>query len=173
MGIEDRDWYQRDAKPTRGRTNGISGWVIVAGIVVGLIVAGVAKRQLQGPSATYGVEKKTHSPGTRISLMPGAPEITIGGDSLYAKDDPWMTYLADEQTCPGGERSDTPLTTQAAAMVCLVNYARKQRGLRPLAPLTLLNSTSTWAHPASPCTGGSTPRGTARTSFVPSGARRE
>ncbi|MCP9486053.1 MAG: CAP domain-containing protein [Gaiellaceae bacterium MAG52_C11] len=142
MGIEDRDWYRHDTKTTRSQDGGSSGIAIVAAIVIGLIVAGVAKRQLQAPPATYGAERKTHSLGTVVSMVPGLPGIRIGGDSLYAKDDPWKTYLADEQTCPGSERSDASLTEQAATMVCLVNYARNRRGLQPLTPIELLDGTS-------------------------------
>lgn len=142
MGIEDRDWYRRDTKATRGRRSDISGFAIVAAIVGGLIVAGALKFQLQGPQATYGAERETHSSGTTVSILPGLPGATIGADSLYAKDDPWKEYLADEQTCPGGERSDAPLAAQAETMVCLVDYARKRRGLEPLATVALLNDAS-------------------------------
>jgi uncharacterized protein YkwD len=142
VGIEDRDWYRRDTKATRGRGNGVSGFAIVAAIVGGLIVAALVKQQLEGPPATYGAERKTHSSGTTVSILPGLPSVTIGGDSLYPKDDLWKAYLADEKTCPGGERSDAPLSAQAETMVCLIDYARKRRGLEPLAPVALLNQAS-------------------------------
>ena len=41
--------------------------------------------------------------------------------------------------CPDGERLDTPLRRQADAMVCLVNYARFQRGLPPVTAVGLLS----------------------------------
>src|SRR5262249_8590674 len=51
-------------------------------------------------------------------------------------------YLADEKTCPGGERTDLPLAEQAGVMVCLVNYARARRNLARLWPIRLLDDTS-------------------------------
>jgi hypothetical protein len=63
-------------------------------------------------------------------------------DSLYRPHDRWKSYLADERTCPGGERTDLPLAEQADVMVCLVDFARKQRSLSPLVPVHLLNDTS-------------------------------
>lgn len=139
VGIEDRDWYRDGAKTPRRRVTDLSGFALVAAIVLGLVVAGLVKRQLDGPAATYGVEAKTHSFGTSV---PGLPGVTIGGDTLYAENDPWKAYLADEQTCPGGERSDTELTQQVATMVCLVNYARNERGLQPLTSSQLLDAAS-------------------------------
>lgn len=62
--------------------------------------------------------------------------------SLYAKNDPWKSYLADERVCPGGERTDLPLAEQAGTVVCLVNYARIRRGLRGLSTAAVLNSAS-------------------------------
>jgi uncharacterized protein YkwD len=59
--------------------------------------------------------------------------------TLYPPDDRWASYLADEQSCPGGERTDIPLAAQAAAMVCLIDYARTRRGLTALSPTTVLD----------------------------------
>jgi uncharacterized protein YkwD len=139
VGIEDRDWYRAKTEASRGRRKAISGFAILAAIVVGLVASGILKRQLEGPAAKYGAERKSYSSGTRVSVLPGLPDITIGGDSLYPKDDPWRTYLADDRTCPGGERSDAPAAAQAETMTCLVNYARKRRGLRPLVPMAVLD----------------------------------
>ena len=78
----------------------------------------------------------------RSRCCPGCPAISIGGDGLYAKNDPWKRYLADEQTCPGGEKLDAPLDEQANTMVCLVNYARRKRGLQPVATVDVLNQSA-------------------------------
>jgi uncharacterized protein YkwD len=68
--------------------------------------------------------------------------VTLRRDSLYWPHDRWKGYLADEQTCPGGGRTDLPLVEQANVMVCLVNYARAKRGLARLWPVGLLNDSS-------------------------------
>lgn len=58
--------------------------------------------------------------------------------SLYAANDPWKGYLAGEDVCPGGERTDLPAARQIATVACLVNFARKRRGLRELAVRPIL-----------------------------------
>ncbi len=78
----------------------------------------------------------------KLSILPGLPELTIRKGSLYPANDPWMSYLASEQTCPGAERTDLPLDEQANTMTCLINYARQQRGLSTLTPASLLNDTA-------------------------------
>ncbi|MGA9761260.1 MAG: CAP domain-containing protein [Gaiellaceae bacterium] len=78
----------------------------------------------------------------KLSILPGLPGLTIRKGSLYAANDPWKSYLAGEETCPGGERTDLPLIEQANTMTCLINYARQQRGLSNLTPASLLNDTS-------------------------------
>ncbi len=78
----------------------------------------------------------------KFSILPGLPALTIRKGSLYPANDPWKSYLASESTCPGGERTDLPLNQQADVMVCLINYARKRRGLPTLDTVPLLNGTS-------------------------------
>jgi uncharacterized protein YkwD len=59
----------------------------------------------------------------------------IGRDAsqpLYPRDDPWLRYLAPERVCPGGEERDAPPAAQERTMVCLLNWARSQRGLPAL-----------------------------------------
>ena len=130
-----------DARGT-WRTASISapvGVLIVLAIVGGLVLAAALRWKLEGPAATYGGAPQTHAGPAKIRLLPGILSLSIGGDELYAADDPWQAYLADEQTCPGGEAVDAPLVEQAGTMVCLVNYARSKRGLQPLATLGFLN----------------------------------
>ncbi len=91
---------------------------------------------------TFEGEKRTVRGDARISLLPGLPSITVRRESLYWPNDKWKAYLADEKTCPGGERTDLPLSQQAETMVCLVNYARQKRGLNPLAVVAVLNDSS-------------------------------
>jgi uncharacterized protein YkwD len=64
--------------------------------------------------------------------LPGGQPITLVDEPLYPAHDPWRPYLADEQTCPGGEDADAPLTAQLDTMVCLIDHARALRGLRTL-----------------------------------------
>lgn len=137
VGVEDRDWYRGDEKRRRFGDGELSGVAIVVAIVLGLVVAGVLKRQLDGPPATYGVPAKVHRAGAAI--LPG---VTIGADPIYPSDDPWLSYLADEDTCPGGDRLDAPLAEQVTSLACLVNYVRVRRGLAPLSVVPLLNQAS-------------------------------
>lgn len=53
----------------------------------------------------------------------------------------WLAYVAPVSVCPGGDDAAAPVADQQRTMVCLVDYARKQRGLAPLAlSSTLLGS---------------------------------
>jgi uncharacterized protein YkwD len=66
----------------------------------------------------------------------------LNTSSLYAKGDPWRAYLADDAVCPGGDRTDLPVARQAETVVCLVNFARRRRGLQPLSVRDVLNGAS-------------------------------
>ena len=143
MGVEDRDWYQDEPKPRRALSiSRVGAGLIVVGVVGGLLIAGALQAMTRGPAATYGGEQQSHQGAATFSLLPGLPAISIGGDALYAKNDPWKAYLADEEACPGGEKVDAPLPEQANTMVCLVNYARRTRGLQPVATVAVLNQSS-------------------------------
>ena len=143
MGVEDRDWYREDTSPPR------RGWrwrtpavLIVVGVVAGLLLAGWVHKMAEGSPAMYEGNPETRSGDTKISILPGLPEITLHGDPLVASDDPWRAYLADEKSCPGSERTDLPLIGQADTMVCLVNFARRQRQLHRVATVAVLNASS-------------------------------
>ena len=58
--------------------------------------------------------------------------LALSTTSLYAPDDPWKRYLASEAECPGGERTRLPVAQQVETVACLVNYARRLRGLSEL-----------------------------------------
>ena len=45
---------------------------------------------------------------------------------------PWDTLLAPETACPGQSDPSQPVAVQEQTMVCMHNWARAQRGLRPL-----------------------------------------
>jgi uncharacterized protein YkwD len=108
--------------------------------------AGVAVTAIGLLAAGFGVGARSDSRGEPIravlsSLAPaGATKLST--TSLYATNDPWKRYLASERVCPGGERTDLPLASQAHAVACLVNFARSRRGLRELAVASILNGAS-------------------------------
>ena len=141
MGLEDREWYREEPATPRARRD-LSGVSIVVALVAGLVIAGGAVKVLRGAQPTFEGHKRTGIGDTRISLLPGTPSLTLRREALYWPDDRWKAYLAPEQQCPGGERTDLPLAEQAEVMVCLVNYARARRGLVRLTPVGLLNDTS-------------------------------
>lgn len=76
------------------------------------------------------------------SQSAAAQTARLAGTALYAKNDPWKMYLASERVCPGGERTDRPLASQARTVACLVNFARRKQGLRVLAIVPILNGAS-------------------------------
>ena len=72
----------------------------------------------------------------------GVSTLSLSTRRLGSDDDPWKRYLADETQCPGGDRTDLPVARRLATVGCLVNVARKRRGLRPLAADPVLNEAS-------------------------------
>ena len=83
---------------------------------------------------------RSGSSGHRTPAPSGA--LTLSTSSLHARNDPWKGYLAGEAVCPGGGRTDLPYAVQERTLACLVNWARKRRGLQPLARTLRLNSSS-------------------------------
>ena len=71
-----------------------------------------------------------------------APASTLAATSLSWSHDPWRRYLASDRVCPGAERTDLPPRRQAASVACLVNFARRERGLARLATVGILNRAS-------------------------------
>ena len=51
-------------------------------------------------------------------------------DFEYGKE--WAAYLAPEEVCPGGENVDASVAEQQGTVLCLLNWARTQRGLQAL-----------------------------------------
>lgn len=47
-------------------------------------------------------------------------------------EDKWTVYLAPESVCPGAGDSRRPMAEQQRTMACLINYARRQKGLAPV-----------------------------------------
>lgn len=139
MGIPERDWYQSDESDgsQRGsRFNRVSVLLVLCLVLVGVLAVKwehLSQRELSSQSRLSDV---------KLSLLPGLPKLTIREGSLYPVNDAWKEYLASEQTCPGGERTDLPLSEQATIMTCLINYARQQRGLSTLTTAPMLSETS-------------------------------
>lgn len=133
MGIEDGDWY-REGERARTRTRGSSPWRILLGVLVGLAIVASLSRP--------AFDRERGANGLRIELFPGMPGITLGEHRLYAENDPWRAWLADESTCPHGEDVSAPPEVQVQVMLCLLNFARAQEGLGPVALSTLLSTTA-------------------------------
>ena len=68
----------------------------------------------------------------RSSLAPGLPVRVITAASRKVRSNPWKLYLADDDTCPEGDRADLVGAQRAATVACLVNFARKRHGLQRL-----------------------------------------
>ncbi len=140
VGVHDRDWYRQPPHSRTARDN--TGAIILAVVVGALLLAAGARHLLRGNQPTFEGEHRSLIGDTKVSLLPGLPALTIHGSSLYFPHDQWTAYLAPEQVCPGGERTDLPLDQQATTMACLVDYARRERGLQPLTIVALLNGSS-------------------------------
>ncbi|MGZ4385069.1 MAG: CAP domain-containing protein [Gaiellaceae bacterium] len=139
VGVDDRDWYDRS--PGRERRSR-PGWGVVI-VLVGVLLAVVGiQGRLHTNAPDTGGERQSRAGDTKLRLLPGLPALTIHKGSLYPAHDEWESYLADEQTCPGGERTDLPLEQQASIMKCLIDYARGRLDLAQLAPSALLSRTS-------------------------------
>ena len=136
MGIPESDWRQPDESPRRSRLNSAALLFVLSLVLVALVAVKwerLSQKELSSRSRVSDI---------KLSILPGLPGLTVRKGSLYPADDLWKSYLANEQTCPGGERTDLPLSEQASIMTCLINYARQQRGLSTLTPASLLNETS-------------------------------
>ena len=121
-------------------TNEMTKLALISALGAAVIVAALALQRDDG-TAGFGPGSHLYREDAKISIH-GLAGITIPGDPLYAKDDPWLSYLAPESLCPGGEALDAPLAAQAQTMVCLVNFARARRGLDPVSPFWLLDESS-------------------------------
>jgi uncharacterized protein YkwD len=136
----ERELDEETAEPSWwDRYRGVLLLLGLLAILLAVVGAKWASYREQSLSSSDG---QARSSDLKLSIVPGLPPLTIRKGSLYPADDPWADYLASEQTCPGGERTDLPLEQQAAVMVCLVNYARQRRGLGILSTNSLLGRSS-------------------------------
>jgi uncharacterized protein YkwD len=72
-----------------------------------------------------------------VSLS-GGNMVRVGQQPLYPPNDPWAEYLAPESACPGGESTELSLSRQREVMLCLLNWARRERGLSELPESSVL-----------------------------------
>ena len=141
VGIESRDWHR---EPPKRRRRPSTGFLVVLSLGVAAALA------LSPPVATrlgYGSpflrDDGVGSGSERVAVFPGGPGFTLGHTRLYAADDPWQRWLADEATCPGGEQATASAQAKVQTMLCLVNYARGQQGVGPLRLARFFNYTAT------------------------------
>src|SRR3954447_8099432 len=109
MGVDNRDCFRDPGTRRRPQPSITMVALVLAGLIAGLLAAAAIRAQTESPAAAYGTTRQSRSGPMTVSLLPGLPGITFGGDPLYDKNDPWLGYLAAESTCPGGEQLNAPL----------------------------------------------------------------
>jgi uncharacterized protein YkwD len=141
MGVEDRDWY-RETPPQQQHRSIV--WLVGALVLaVALFVASPpGHRLLHLPGTRFSGESMFRQAGVVVAPIPGAPGLTLHRAPLYPPRDPWRRFLADERTCPGGERTDLSAEQQVDVMLCLIDWARRKAGLSEPMPTALLTSTA-------------------------------
>jgi uncharacterized protein YkwD len=133
VGVAERDWYREEPPGTqRSRRK----WHAV-GLLVFFVLALALLSQALRQGAPADPEHAVHR-DLSFGFAPGLT-VRIKRAPLYAPNDPWKSYLADEQTCPHAEDLSAPLHEQALTMICLINHARRGRGLTELAVLPQLS----------------------------------
>lgn len=136
METEGGDWHQEEDRGARADTTSYGR------LIIGLLIGIALVLTLTRPLADRLVLGEGPSTGLRLELYPGSPGITLGETSLYPENDRWSAWLADEETCPGGEETVAPASDQVQVLLCLVNYAREYQGVQPVALSPLLNATA-------------------------------
>ena len=136
MQTEGGDWLHDDERAARPDRSPYGR------LIIGLLIGIALVLTLTRPLADRLVLGEGPSTGIRLELYPGSPGITLGETSLYPKNDRWSAWLADEETCPGGEETVASSAAQVQVLLCLVNYAREYHGLQPVALSPLLNATA-------------------------------
>lgn len=136
MGVADRDWYREDP-PREGSGRG-KRYAVVLSFFVVCVVLLVNHATRQGTPADP--EHIVHHDFV-LGVAPGLT-VRLKQAPLYAPNDPWKAYLADERTCPNAEDVNAPLREQALTMICLIDHARRGRGLAPLPVLPQLSAAS-------------------------------
>jgi len=112
---------------TRRRTSAPVAALALAAVAVGILAAWLIASRIARETAL---------------VAPLAGPTTVDGQPLYAPDDPWKPYLADDRTCPGGGNEAAPPQQQVETMVCLIDYARRRAGLSRLPVSGTLSSSA-------------------------------
>lgn len=131
MGSEDREWQGKDGRARLRRDSHLR-------LAVGLLVAIVLVLTVVRPA----LHRERGSTGLRLELYPSSLGITLRERSLYPEHDPWREWLADESACPHGEDAKAPASVQVQVLLCLVNFARTEESLAPVALSGLLSATA-------------------------------
>lgn len=95
-----------------------------------------------GSGATLSSARPTNELRLVLSSATAGTIVRSSTASLYASNDPWKRHLATDKVCPGGERTDLPSARQVATLACLINFARRTSGLKPLSVASVLNGAS-------------------------------
>ena len=141
MGVDARDWNRAEPEgPSRASL--VPGLLVVLAVVAGLGLALGARHVLRGDEPTFEVARGKPGPVPAPPCCRACRRRGCIAIRCTLPNDRWTAYLADERTCPGGERTDLPLDRQANVMACLVDFARRQRGLAPLTTVDVLNGSS-------------------------------
>lgn len=127
MGAAEGEW-QRDE--TTGDERGRRSYALPLVVLALFLLVFLGRSLSQGAGAPADPEHVVHQ-DTSISFGPGLT-IPLSRAPLYAPNDPWTSYLADNETCPNAEALSPPLHDQALTMICLINNARQVRGLTAL-----------------------------------------
>ena len=112
MAVEDRDWYTQPEPPPPKRFG--FGFVFILVALFVLLLATVGLKWMERSQSDFSGEEQSRVGGVKLTIVPGLPALTITKGDLYPENDLWKGYLADEKTCPGGERTDLPLDEQVS-----------------------------------------------------------
>jgi uncharacterized protein YkwD len=114
--------------------------VVTGALAVMTVGAGVS---LAGPDRTAGASKSVRLLLSVRSSVAATQSLVRGGRrSSSSAGDPWRRFLASDKQCPNGDRMDLSLRRRTETAACLVNFARRKYGLRPLPIARVLTAAS-------------------------------
>jgi uncharacterized protein YkwD len=104
--------------------------------------AGTPNRVLLAAIPVFALVLFAYHAGSGRDLFGATPNTgsrpALGTSVRHDANDPWLAWIAPENVCPGSGRADQP-QSEAAAMLCLINYARAREGLSAVVLTTQLN----------------------------------